>query len=342
MSEAETTDGSFQGGPDTARPPVSPNGLTPAPVELAPPRVSDGFGTMLEPVLLAACGGRLSDVRWFRTTWQRGGALTGYALHTCDDDAEPCPAVVKLPITPGERDWLVRLGPTVAPRVYAHGDALGGYDLAWVVMERLPHGPLGPAWGGREFDLLIDAIGRFYTASSAVPHAGRPAEQNWELLCHRARQATRSGAVAHSQRWNKALKRAGRRVRQWTSIWEDRPRDGWCHGDLHLANAMTRLPAPHGPAVLFDFALTRVGHWLEDAVYFEHLYWARRDRLNGRKLCSGVAHERKKRGLAVHPDWPRLAEIKRALLAMTTPVRLHHDGEPAHVQAALEVLEAAI
>ena len=58
--------------------------------------------------------------------------------------------------------------------LYAHGEALGGYDMAWVVMERLPHGPLGAAWNGQQFDLLIEAAGRFYQAAQQITAAGPP------------------------------------------------------------------------------------------------------------------------------------------------------------------------
>ena len=105
---------------------------------------------------------------------------------------------------------------------------------------------------------------------------------------------------------------------------------------------MTRTEPPGGPALLFDFAHTRVGHWVEDGVYFEHLYWARRDKLDGRKLCKALAQERKRRGLPVDQDWSRYAEIKRALLAMSTPAVLDLDGDRAHVAAALEVLEREV
>ncbi|MFP3422344.1 hypothetical protein R0K19_23525, partial [Bacillus sp. SIMBA_161] len=40
------------------------------------------LGATLEPIVRAACGGRLSPVTWFRTDWQRGGAATGYATFT--------------------------------------------------------------------------------------------------------------------------------------------------------------------------------------------------------------------------------------------------------------------
>lgn len=103
------------------------------------------FGASLEPFLRDACENRLSTVNWFRTDWQRGGALTGYATYR-DDAGKDQNVVVKLPVGPTERRWLARLGRTsngVVPRVWATGQSLGEYDMAWVVMEQLPHGPLG-------------------------------------------------------------------------------------------------------------------------------------------------------------------------------------------------------
>lgn len=297
------------------------------------------FGTMLGPVLQRMCNGRLSEIVWFRTDWQRGGAVTGYANWT-DDDGVAQPVVVKMPVPPCERHWMVTLSSTdVCPIVYAHGEAVGGYDLAWIVMERLPHGPLGGAWGAAAFDLLIDAVGRFYEAAESHPRQGEPVHKDWNAILDKAREAVRANALPDEQRWGKALKRAHRKLKEWIKVWGDRPTDHWCHGDLHLGNAMTRDAPPQGPAMLFDFAHTRVGHWAEDAVYFEHLYWARRDKLDGRKLCKAIAHERKRRGLEMDKDWARFAEVKRALLAMSTPAMLEFDGDRAHVAAALEVLE---
>ena len=66
------------------------------------------FGANLEPALLEATDHRLSAIRWFRTDWQRGGALTGYAKYR-EEDGRDQAVVVKLPVPPGERQWLVRL-----------------------------------------------------------------------------------------------------------------------------------------------------------------------------------------------------------------------------------------
>ncbi|MEM8496163.1 MAG: hypothetical protein AAF663_12345, partial [Planctomycetota bacterium] len=145
----------------SAPPDASAEGGDEPPTEapIAPQPALDGamFGTQLEPILREQLNGRLSSVSWFRTDWQRGGALTGFATYT-DDQGQPQDVVVKMPVPPRERAWLKRCqehphrDPLCAftPELYAHGDTLNGYDLAWVVMEKLPYGPLnanGSDWG---------------------------------------------------------------------------------------------------------------------------------------------------------------------------------------------------
>ncbi len=328
-------------------PPSDAPGQTPQPSPSVDPSPASPslFGSALEPALREACGGKLSSVSWFRTDWQRGGALTGYAAyHAGENHNGHIECVVKLPVPPHERHWLVHLQDYdhVAPRLYAHGETLGDYDIAWVVMERIPHGPLGAAWNGREFDLLIDAAGRFYLAAADVPLRGRAQDRDWREALDRSRKVVRDHNLPHEQRWSQALKKAQKKLDAWIEAWEIRPVDQWCHGDLHLGNAMTRTNGPEGPAVLLDYAETRPGCWIEDAVYFEHLFWARRERLGDRKLCKMLARKRKELGLTVEDHWADLAATRRALIAMTTPGQLAFDGDPRHVEAALNVLEAAV
>jgi len=311
------------------------------------PQSTDGelpFGASLEPVLRRSCFDRLSSVNWFRTDWQRGGALTGYATFRDNQNKEQ-PVVVKLPVGPDERHWLLRLGKThnaVAPKVYADGNSLGDYDMAWVVMERLPYGPLGTAWKGTEFDLLIEAAGQFYAATNPFPVDATNTHRNWEIIFHQSRQSVHHHQLKNEQRWNRTLKKAHRKLKSWQRTWDERPIHQWCHGDLHLANAMTRSKPPNGPAVLLDLASVQAGSWVEDAVYLEHLYWGRRDRLAGRKPCKQMARQLKQMGLPVEKDWSQLASVLRSLLAMSTPATLCQDGNPKHVQGALEVLEVEV
>ena len=202
---------------------------------LSSPSSSQPFGANLEPVLHKSCGGRLSAINWFRTDWQRGGALTGYS-HYRDDDGQNVAAMVKLPVPPAERLWLERLQAAgdVVPRLFAHGQALNGYDMAWLVMERMPHGPLGAAWQGRQFDLLIEAAGRFYKATEPFAVDSPPPQRDWQAILQTARKKVSDRALPDAQRWKKVLKSADSKLRSWLSVWDDRRLDCWCHGDLHL------------------------------------------------------------------------------------------------------------
>lgn len=297
------------------------------------------FGASLAPVLLEVCEGRLAKVRWFRTDWQRGGALTGYSVWTDAAGAEH-DVVVKMPVGPAERRWLARLSSDdVTPRVHAHGTLLGGYDLAWVIMERLPHGPIGRKWGEDAFDLIADAAANFYASTRIVEPNGKPARRDWEQLLVRARKHCTPRMVPQSQRWKKALRTASRKLDGWLERWRARPLDTWCHGDLHMGNAMSRSAAPDGPAVLFDLANIHVGHWVEDAVYFEHLYWASPDRLAGKKPVKLIAQHLRHYGLDPGDEWAELANLKRLLLAMSAPGLMDVEGGRVQVNAALEVLE---
>ena len=91
--------------------------------------------------------------------------------------------------------------------------------------------------------------------------------------------------------------------------------------------------------MLFDLANVRVGHWVQDAVYFEHLYWAHPERLHGHKPVKLIAHYLRDYGLSPGDDWPALANIKRALLAMSAPGVMDAGGGRRQVAASLEVLE---
>ncbi|MEM1423076.1 MAG: hypothetical protein AAGH64_03635, partial [Planctomycetota bacterium] len=100
------------------------------------------LGPQLEPALVEACDGRLTDIVWFRTDWPRSGAATAYA--TVEVDGALRDAVVKVPVGPTELRVTCGLCDTSAPtpRVAFSGHELGAADLAWVVMERVPGDPL--------------------------------------------------------------------------------------------------------------------------------------------------------------------------------------------------------
>jgi len=338
------------------------------------------FGADLGRALERVCEGRLTELRWFRTDWQRGGALTGYADYT-DARGETWSAVAKLPVAPVELRWLRRLQvpaggatrpnghidhadapsmppngradegepqltdlecPEVVPRLLAGGEQVNGYDFAWVVMERLPHGPLDSTWQGGEWPLIADAAARFYRRASMHPIDRPPRQEDWRQIISRARTRIREHKPLEPQRWNKALKSLGRGLKKLLRTWEQRPVADWCHGDLHLRNAMTRGTDPDRPALLFDLAQVHPGHWVEDAVYLEHLYWAAPRRLGDCDIVKRIARARKGYGLAVDSHWPRLADIRRCLIAAAAPAYMRNEGDPAHLAAALNTLESVL
>lgn len=300
------------------------------------------FGSHLNQVIIEACEGRLEDIHWFRTDWQRGGAMTGYGRYQTESDLVP--VVMKFPVPPQERRWLKRLQPDqtgidVVPRLYADGDELGGYDMAWVVMERLTHGPLDASWNGSELDLLVEAIGRFYLAVQQYEPIGQPKQEDWEQILKISRDNVRKHELPDSQRWNSTLKEVKKRLKKHLPKWQARDCSQCIHGDLHAGNAMTRTPPPNGPALLFDLAEARPGHWVEDAVNFERIYWSRPDRLGNRNVVKLIAAERKRHQLPVDADYHHLANTRRLMLAAAAPAFPASDHEPSHLRACLNQVE---
>jgi len=319
--------------------PVDDTGPGPPPDAISS---SHHLSEAVAPLLIEACEGRLAAVKWFRTEWQRGGALTGYSTYRAGADDHP--VVVKLPVPPRERRWLNHLTTfgDVCPTVYEAGTSIGQYDMAWVVMERLPHGPLSPAWDGVQFDLLLEAAARFYRAAASVPIDMPRPQRDWRQILDKARQAVSQLENVDRKRWNKVLKKAQKKLPNWLDIWLDRPTTDWCHGDLHLANAMTREPPPGGPALLFDYARVHPGHWVEDAVYLEYQYWGHRDLLKGRKLSKQLAQCRRALSLPVEEGWSTYAQVRRAMLAMSAPAMSEHHAEPLHLDESLRMLESEV
>lgn len=294
----------------------------------------------LEAELLALEGGRLSNLSWFRTDWQRGGAATATARWR-DDAGEHRDVVVKVPVTQRERRWFERLGrDDAAPvaRLFAGGDDLGPYDFAWIVIERLPFGPLGVRWHDDHMARIGDVAARFHQAAAATPIEAL-ADEPWEDLLAKARESVKEPSFPERSRWTAALKDCAKRFDRIVDAWRTRGPIGWVHGDLHPANAMSRVAEDHGPACLIDLGEVRTGHWLEDAVYLERVHWPRADRLSA-KPVKCVADARKRLGLE-NGDWPSLAAARRILLAATAP-GFRGEHSPPVLAASLVRLEQGL
>ncbi|MDZ4831865.1 MAG: aminoglycoside phosphotransferase family protein [Phycisphaerae bacterium] len=291
--------------------------------------------------LLRAAEGRVSDVHWFRTDWQRGGAATATARYRGDDGVEH-PIVVKVPVNPRELRWMRRLGAEAngpVARLWDSGDDLGAYDFAWLAIERVAHGPLALHWSDNHVQRIADAAARFHSAALATPVDQPVQEEDWEALVRAARERTREPSMPERNRWSNALKELSKKLDVATARWQARGPIGWIHGDLHPANAMTRSAEPDAPACLIDLAEVRAGHWLEDAIYFERLLWTRPDRLAARPV-KAIAEARKRVGLE-NGDYPAIANARRVLLAGTTPA-FRGEQSPAFLSASLAKLEECL
>ncbi|MDP7029727.1 MAG: aminoglycoside phosphotransferase family protein [Phycisphaerales bacterium] len=306
------------------------------------------LATNLLPVLRDACNGHLGDVSWFRADWQRGGASTGWSTWTTDQ-TPPRDVVVKFPVVPSELYWTRRLQspdgspPAVVPHLFASGTSLGHYDLAWIIIERLPCGPLGLRWHKDHINRTAEAVARFHAETDPLPVEGDDARrEDWAPLLERARASVRDNHIASTARWTEGIKRVQRLHADLVERWRGRDTTHWIHGDLHLANAMSRASAQSGDVVLIDLAEVRPGHWTEDAVYLERQLWGRPDRLELTRPVRAVARARRKAGLKAEAEGHALADIRRILMAATAPAFLKTEGHPRHLAGAIGQLEAAL
>lgn len=401
---------------------TSADGAGQAPSLLQP--VSSGevssLAAALEPALRVACQGRLSEVGWFRSAWQAGGASTGLAQFTLDDD-QRVDVVVKLPVGPVEYRWTTALGgmPHVSeritdgpidgaeahlvelstacacamgptPRVFAAGTEIGGHDLAWLVIERFPGEPLHKHLSREAFEDLLLSAGEWYAAAERirpVSSASIPTGKDWEGLIEKGRAAIPDSDLQDAEQWKDAIRTVQKHLPRLLREWNSRELNTWCHGDLHPGNAMRRAgawwfaghhsadhgstalaganhvltpasapmsaPCPptagasarvaaRGGCVLIDLALVHPGHWVEDAVYLERLFWGRPDAFGGLKPVSFLAQTRRDLGLSCDDDYTRLANVRRVLMAACVPAFLRHEGHPRYVSAALGVLQRSL
>lgn len=312
------------------------------------------LGAALGPTLRRICDGRLGEIEWFRSTWQQGGAATGWSTWTSDGH-EPLRVMVKIPVGPTEYSWTMRLGGVAidewesprarslpSPRVIAAGETLGGYDLAWLVIERFEGSPLTAELDGSGLGSLLETVARFHAlAREHAPVNESPALTDWQRLIDKSRALIPDCGIDQPQSWNAALRRVQRILPSLVDRWRARQITTWCHGDVHPGNAMHRA-GDRDTLVLIDLALVHPGHWVEDALYLERLFWGHKHRLDGVDPVADLARARAAIGLGVGGKPHDLARIRRVMMAACVPVFLAREGNPAYVRRALEHIEQLV
>ncbi len=311
-----------------------------------PERADRTLAESLRPHLIEACGGRLGAISWFRADWQRGGAATGRATWKLDDGTKR-DIIVKVPVGPRELFWTRRLQhkngepSTTVAHLLASGRTLGPYDLAWMVIEALPVGPLGLHWQDTHVSRVAQAATRLHseTTAFAVDRALVGIE-DWADTMQRAKKAIRDNTLEQETIWRRLHRRVSRALDGLVQQWRERPLEHWIHGDLHLANALCRSTDPNAPVILIDLADVRPGHWVEDAVYLERQLWSRSHRLSLAPVKTMRA-ARRDAGLSLAESDHVYADIRRLLMASTAPAYLRTEGHPRYLNACLEQATAA-
>lgn len=293
--------------------------------------------------MIAACDGRLRDVSWFTSDWQRGGSATARGVWDGGDAGE-MPVIVKVPVGGIELRWSGRLGggacePCV-PRVVASGETLNGYDLGWLVLERVEGETVASDPSARHVRLLIEAAASFQARAiehEAPAHPPKPPE--WGEIIERSRDAARRGALPESQAWNEALKDVQKSLVSMTRRWLVRPINAWCHGDVHPGNGIIEsLDEDVRRCRLIDLGLVHAGHWTEDALMLERLFWGQMDRLGKLRPVSALGRARRDHGLDNGPDHTELVAIRRVLMAASVPANIGHENSQDYVRYALDVV----
>lgn len=327
--------------------------------------MSHGLG----PALIEACGGpaRLKHLSWFRSDHQRGGGSTASAVLVEDDGAE-MQVIVKLPVGYQEWKWTTRLAELqrheerpVTPRVRRSGLELGGHDLAWLVLERLPGREVGNQMDEGCVRGLLMACAKLQQLCARIDAASlTPCRVvDWEKMMKRSRDAlhraeTGMGGMMSphdAQVWNNELKAVHRVLPTLLERWNARPTLDWCHGDLHGGNAIraeggtgvggvrgVNGVGEGGGVVLIDMGLVHSGHWIEDALYLERVFWGNPGALHGINPLKDLALHRRELGLHCDGDYGRLASVRRVLTASCAPALIEREGNKAYLDAALEVI----
>jgi len=210
------------------------------------------------------------------------------------------PVVIKVGVTEAEMYWTAHLSsanPGLFPELFAVDhlpSRKGRGPLGFIASERIPYTLIGPAWDGRQTEMLLDAVAAFYQATQSVPaHYISPL---------RLAEVQRRPAEGCSKN----------PPGDWRGVFDHVEEDyAWlqrscpfevCHGDLHVGNALSRTPPPDGTALLIDLNPI-LQPWVFDAAWVEVCAWSDHRRRGTGYTIRQLAARRSSLGLpALPPD----------------------------------------
>ncbi|GDY14471.1 hypothetical protein LBMAG53_33490 [Planctomycetota bacterium] len=279
----------------------------------------DGWNIRREPPVIdtilrslhatEALTSRVKNITYQPQSENRGGGVHFAGLRRIDDS----PVIIKVGAFRDEVSWTQAIAercPDLGAELLASGMQLGDRAVGWLASRWIPYGPLGPLWHGNEFKLLMEAGVRFQAVAAGVD---LPAPMMTEDRLRRVLQR----AVALD-----APGEARSLIERLSTDWAwltARFSSAVCHGDLHLANALSHHPPPGGPAVLIDFQPIRQP-WTLDAAYCHAFQIADPTRPGSQRLVSLMAQARYDAGLddrlPESHDLERAEQVCRAWMAL--------------------------
>ena len=250
-----------------------------------------------EPVLRG-----LTDVEVFGAEWGTSG------LHfTGRWTVSGVEVVLKVGVSASQRWWtetIARDDPGLAPMLLARGSRLGDTGLGWILTERLPGG-LHAGWNGLEFGMLMAAGARFQRFARSHP-TGPHSVTTVDEVAGWIGSAIGRGAPGP------AAVLVGSLDQDWRFVCEACPPE-ICHGDLHMANVLSRTLAPQlSDAVLIDFEPS-VMPWAFEAAYCQVLN-SDPTRTGWRGLVRLMAQRREALGLPAISGDARLERVEAITL----------------------------
>jgi len=241
--------------------------------------------------------------------WSASEALHFSAVHR----QRGTPVDIKVGLSEGELFWtraISQRAPDLVPALFASGQHLAGFELAWKAVEHCRGGVLGPQWGGYEFEMLLEAGVAFQAAAADIQLPDGPVRLQ-SRTTEDVRGWLRAALPDRPPGPVQALLEKVEDDFAWVAA---NCETVTSHGDLHMCNAVTRDGPPAGQVLLIDFAVCRQP-WAFEAARLQVLNSLDPKRPGFRDLVARMGEIREGRGLSTCPDLEQLSALTLAWYA---------------------------